>query len=189
MCPRLIAQVTNVLGGFSYPTVNREGDLLTRPIPGGTLYQYPRPAVLADGTPQYVRTESRTPRFAPVLASAEAGASTFDWEALRGYDDTNVPALESRPYKSTFTSLYVVPVIRVDNYNPKSKGTDVIKAGAYVFSNDVLDKTGFFAGATLNAKLERDLFLQFTYRGRLLVLRSARSRSLRWKCIISREDR
>jgi hypothetical protein len=46
----------------------------------------------------------------------------------------------------------------------------MIKAGAYVFSNDVLDKTGIFAGATLNALMERDLFLQFIYRGRIPLL-------------------
>jgi hypothetical protein len=71
------------------------------------------------------------------------------------------------PVQERLSSLTVVPVLRVDNYNPKSKGIDILKAGAYVFSNDVLDKTGFFAGATLNTKLERDLFLQFNYRGRL----------------------
>ncbi|MCC6396788.1 MAG: PD40 domain-containing protein [Bacteroidetes bacterium] len=167
-----IEQVTNVVGGAFYPTVNKEGDLLYAAYTSGgyKLYHYPKPAVLAEGTPQYIRKESHAPRFAPILASADGEAASFDWAALRGYDDTVVPPFESRPYKSTFTSLSVVPVIRVDNYNPKSKGTDVIKAGAYVFSNDVLDRTGFFAGATLNAKLERDLFLQFTYRGRLPLL-------------------
>ena len=168
---RQISQMTNVLGGAFYPTVNKEGDLLYAAYTSGgyKLYFYPEPKPLTQPVAQYVR---RDDLYAPVLAAAGdavAGdaAQTYNWSALRGYDDTQLPPLESRPYKGTFTSLSVVPVIRVDNYNPKSKGIDVLKAGAYVFSSDVLDRTGFFAGATLNTKLERDLFLQFTYRGRL----------------------
>jgi Tol biopolymer transport system component len=163
---RQIAQMTNVTGGAFYPTVNREGDLLYAAYTSGgfKLYVYPGPQPLSQPVAQYVR---RDELYAPVLAAAGEAGQRYDWAALRGYDDTQLPALESRPYKGTFTSLSVVPVIRVDNYNPKSKGIDVLKAGAYIFSSDVLDKTGFFAGATLNTKLERDLFLQFTYRGRL----------------------
>ncbi len=166
---KVTEQITNVLGGAFYPTVNSAGDLLYAAYTsrGYKLYHYRQPTVLAEATPQYERKAPYSSRFAPVLASAESGVTTYNWDALRGYDDTQLSPLASRPYKSTFTSLTVVPVIRLDNYNPKSKGTDVIKVGAYVFSSDVLDRTGFFAGATLNAKLERDLFLQFTYRGRL----------------------
>jgi hypothetical protein len=42
--------------------------------------------------------------------------------------------------------------------------------GVFAFSNDVLDKTGIFAGATINRNLERDLFFQFNYRGRIPLL-------------------
>ncbi len=63
-----------------------------------------------------------------------------------------------------------MPFLRVDNYNTSSSGLDWLKPGVYLFSNDMLDKTGFFAGASLNRKLERDLFLQFFYRGRIPLL-------------------
>jgi len=169
LASRQIDQMTSVLGGAFYPTVNREGDLLYAAYTSGgyKLYAFPGPQPLSAPVAQYMRKEERAPLYAPVLASAGNGGQAYDWAALRGYDDTQLPAIDARPYKGTFTSLSVVPVIRVDNYNPKSKGIDIIKAGAYLFSNDVLEKTGFFAGATLNTRLERDLFLQFTYRGRL----------------------
>ncbi len=163
-------QMTNVLGGAFYPTVNAAGDLVYAAYTSGgyKVYRYAAPAPVPDGDHHYQPgpLDGRFP--APVVAST--GAAIFDWSALRGYDDTQGLPDSSRAYRSVFTNLSVVPVIRVDNYNPKSKGIDVIKVGAYVFSTDVLDRTGFFAGATLNAKLERDLFLQFTYRGRLPLL-------------------
>jgi hypothetical protein len=169
---RRTEQMTNVLGGAFYPTVNKDGDLVYAAYTSGgyKLHICPAVAPLPDGEHQYVRRDPPTSLYAPVLASAGEAKQPYDWHALRTYDDANPPPFASRPYKSTFTSLSVVPVIRVDNYNPKSKGIDVIKAGAYIFSNDMLDKTGFFAGATLNTKLERDLFLQFMYRGRLPLL-------------------
>ena len=164
------AQITNVLGGAFYPTVNATGDLVYAAYTSGgyKLYTYASPGVVPEGDRRYLPGPRDGRLAAPVLASNAGGQ--FDWSALRGYDDTQGLPDSSRPYKSVFTSLSIVPVIRVDNYNPKSKGTDVIKVGAYIFSTDVLDRTGFFAGATLNAKLERDLFLQFTYRGRLPLL-------------------
>ena len=42
--------------------------------------------------------------------------------------------------------------------------------GLYIFSNDVLEKIGFFAGAAINRQLERDLFLQFFYRDKIPLL-------------------
>lgn len=167
---RTIEQMTNVTGGAFYPTVDRAGDLVYAAYTSGgyKIHRYAAPDPVPAGDHEYRSNpgDGRLP--APVLASRTDGS--FRWDLLREYDDTQGLPDSSRPYRSVFTSLSVVPVIRIDNYNPKSKGTDVIKAGAYVFSTDVLDRTGFFAGATLNAKLERDLFLQFTYRGRLPLL-------------------
>ncbi|MBK7256540.1 MAG: PD40 domain-containing protein [Ignavibacteriae bacterium] len=165
-----IDQMTNVLGGAFYPTVSAGGDLVYAAYTSGgyKIYRYTAPPPVPAGEHRYEPgpLDGRFP--APVVASNAQGR--FDWSALRDYDDTKGLTDSSRAYRSVFTNLSVVPVIRVDNYNPKSKGIDVIKVGAYVFSTDVLDRTSFFAGATLNARLERDLFLQFTYRGRLPLL-------------------
>jgi hypothetical protein len=79
-----------------------------------------------------------------------------------------VPA--SKPYKNVFTSLSIVPVIRIDNYNTKSKGLDFLKPGFYFSSRDVIDRLSLFGGAAMNQQWERDLFLIFEYRGSLLGL-------------------
>ena len=47
---------------------------------------------------------------------------------------------------------------------------DNIKPGVYINSSDVLDKYGFFAGASINMKLERDLFMMFNYNDKLPLL-------------------
>ena len=60
-----------------------------------------------------------------------------------------------------------MPFLRVDNYNPKNKGIDVIKPGFYAFSYDVLEHYGFFASAAMNRKGERDLFFTVDYRGKI----------------------
>lgn len=91
----------------------------------------------------------------------------FDWNKLNSYDDTHYEKNQSRKYKNIFTSLTVVPFFRIDNYNPKNKGVDIIKPGLYAFSRDVLEKVGLFAGAAFNRKFERDLFLIFDYSGKL----------------------
>ena len=83
------------------------------------------------------------------LAMAGNGISTsqFDWGTLKSYDDTGLEPSGESQYKSKFTSLGVVPFIRVDNYNPKNTALELVKAGVYLFANDILDYTGFFAGA------------------------------------------
>ena len=57
--------------------------------------------------------------------------------------------------------------MRVDNYNPKNKRLDVIKAGLYFSSYDMLDKLALFGGAAVNRRFERDLFLMFEYKDRI----------------------
>jgi hypothetical protein len=91
----------------------------------------------------------------------------FDWKSLRSYDDAKLPPATDTTYKNIATSLTIVPFLRVDNYNPRNKGIDVLKLGAYLFSYDVLDRYGFFAGAAFNKLGERDLFFNFDYRGKI----------------------
>jgi Tol biopolymer transport system component len=160
-------QLTNVLGGAFMPTVNASGQIAFASY-ASTGYKIsflersepiPTPA-------GYVNVSSGTAPVSP-LASSSQSFTQFDWKQLRNYDDTILPSDTSRPYKSIATSLTVVPFLRVDNYNPKNKGIDVIKPGVYLFSYDVLDKYGFFAGAALNRKFERDLFFIFDFRAKI----------------------
>jgi hypothetical protein len=64
----------------------------------------------------------------------------------------------------------LVPVLRVDNYNTRNKGIDILKPGLYFVSSEVLDKLSMFGGAAINRKLERDLFVVLEYRDKLPLL-------------------
>ena len=68
-------------------------------------------------------------------------------------------------YKSTSTTLTVIPFLRFDNYNPKNTGLEIMKPGAYLFSYDMLDHYGFFASAAANLQGDRDLFFTFDFNG------------------------
>jgi hypothetical protein len=167
-----IEQITNVLGGAFMPTVNPDGDVVYAAYTSGgyKISMMKKPGVMAEGNYHYTQADDPyRPSYSSSIAMASNGSAPqqFDWERLRSYDDTKPPALEPKRYRSIFTSLTFVPFIRVDNYNTKNTAADVIKPGVYMFSNDVLEKTGFFAGIALNRQLERDLFLQFFYRGKI----------------------
>jgi Tol biopolymer transport system component len=158
-----IAQVSNVIGGAFLPTVNPRGTIVYSGYTptGYKLYELDSVSVLT-GVGAYAPL--------PEASAVPSAAPQFDWTKLRGYDDSQLSVPEAKPYKSRSTSLSIVPFVRVDNYNPHNKAIDVIKLGAYLFSNDVLDRTGFFAGAAINRLLERDLFFQFFYRSRIPLL-------------------
>ena len=173
-----IGQMTNVLGGAFFPTVNVAGDIIYSSYTSGgyKIVRMEKPGMMPAGDYHYVTADhvgGSAASSGNVVAMASGGGSPsrqFDWQALRSYDDTNVPEASAKPYKSIFNSLMFVPFLRVDNYNPHSTGLDVIKPGVYIFSDEVLNKTGFFAGIALNRLMERDLFLQFFYRGRIPIL-------------------
>ena len=168
-----VRQLTNVLGGAFYPDVNASGDIVYAAYTSGgyKIFELPHGADSLQQGHGYAASAAG-PGNPPACPSWTGDRTTpqFAWSTLRSYDDRQLPPLQSKPYKSMFTSVTFVPFLRVDNYNPKNKALDVIKPGLYMFSNDVLDKTGFFAGAALNRQLERDLFFQFFYRGRLPLL-------------------
>ncbi len=165
-----VKQITNVLGGAFMPTINNQGKMIYSNYghKGYKLY-------VADGTStapanaDYLPlTSEQTALPRPVLTQFAGDATDkYEWSALRSYDDTKLSSSNSKPYKNVFTNLAFVPFLRFDNYNTKNKALESIKAGVYLFSNDVLDKFGMFGGAAFNSKLERDLFLTFEYRGRL----------------------
>ena len=174
-----IGQITNVLGGAFFPTVNAAGDIIYSSYTSGgyKIVRMEKPAVMAEGNYHYIMTGHGG---GTAAGNWQRGRQAGRPEVLRLRNSTgtrcapmttrNVPEASAKPYKSIFSSLMFVPFLRVDNYNPRSTGLDVIKPGVYVFSDEVLGKTGFFAGIALNRLLERDLFLQFFYRGRIPIL-------------------
>jgi hypothetical protein len=170
---RRFTQLTNVLGGAFYPTMNGAGTLVYAAYTSGgyKINIMDQAPVVPDDAPRYVALPGVPIGKSPLAAvSGGANGDGTSLYALQHYDDRQLKPLDAKGYKPVFGSTMFVPVVRVDNYNPKSKGIDIIKVGVFAFSNDVLDKTGFFAGVTFNRQLERDIFFQFTYRGKIPLL-------------------
>lgn len=161
-------QITNVLGGAFMPTVNSRGEIAYSSYTSGgykislldTTRALTEPAVYARSLEKGHDT--------PVTPLQKDGPTVDPGLlALRSYDDTKITNDSSTAYKSIASSLEIVPLVRVDNYNPRNKGIDIIKPGVYLFSYDVLERYGFFGGGAINLKGERDLFFTFDYRGKI----------------------
>ncbi len=170
-----IEQLTNVLGGAFMPSVAPSGDIIYSAYTsrGYKIRHLPPAAPPAQPMPAYIPSPDPPGTRRTVLASTGGTQGPpFDWPALRTYDDADLPPLNARPYRSKFTSLSIVPFLRADTYNTGGDALDAVKPGVYLFSSDLLDKTGLFASAALNKRLERDLFLQIDYRGKVPLLSS-----------------
>jgi len=160
-----VEQISNVLGGAFMPSVNKEGDVaFASYTSGGFKLNLLRPSSPQNfASNNYVTPAADLP-IPPVPAAADSGGY---WSGLRAYDDTQLPQTPSRPYKNIFTSLSIVPFLRIDEYSTANKGIDYIKPGFYFTSSDVVDKLDIFGGAAANRLLERDLFFIFDYRDRI----------------------
>ena len=166
MKTKAIEQIANVLGGAYMPAMNQDGKIaFSDYTSSGYKMMMAKTSTPLQQPGKYVKTEESTTSF--VLAPDSLKGKQFDWVKLRSYDDTKIKYDTSITYQNIASSLSFIPFIRVDNYNPKNKGIDVIKPGLYMYSYDVLEKVGFFASAAMNGKLERDLFLNFDYRGKI----------------------
>jgi hypothetical protein len=168
-------QLTNVLGGAFYPAMNAQGNLLYSLYTSGgyKLYSINEPDSIHDVDMHYIPTAHIVPTGrsdALAMVSGSEVRDQYDWDALNSYDDTTPSKSDSRPYSNIFGGISVVPFLRIDNYNPTSTGIELLKPGVYLFSSEILEKTGFFAGAAINTRLERDLFFQFFYRGQIPLL-------------------
>ena len=163
-------KVTNVLGGAFQPTASGNG-LLAYALYTNTGYKI---ALLAADSAIAASRASRSPSpeaVAPgAFVAAVAGTEKVSESGPEppGADEP----VESRPYKNTFTSISIIPLVRVDNYNPQNKGIEIVKPGFYFSSGDMLNTLGLFGGAAMNLKLERDLFFMFDFRGKLPLLYS-----------------
>ncbi len=95
-----------------------------------------------------------------------------EFKPLTDFNDYDLPKTENTKYSSAFTKLTVLPFIRFDNYNTSNDAIDKIKPGVYLASSDMLNRYSLFAGGSINTRLERDLFLSFTFRNKLPLLYS-----------------
>ncbi len=161
-----VFQITNVIGGAFMPSVDTSDNLVYAEYKS-TGYKIALLEKFSEVDPDklgaYKKPDKLLPEYA-IQDTLKAG-SGFDWIKLKNYDDKNVPKLESKPYKSKFTSLSFVPVIRFDTYKRQNQFSffEAIKPGLYFFSNEMLNRFSIFGGASVNIKGERDLFLQFEY--------------------------
>ena len=161
-------QLTNVLGGAFMPAVNGAGQLAFASYTStGYKLAMMTDTQLPHSFVAYERKVQQSPETTVQLVSNGADAQRFDWAALRTYDDSKTPSYTDTTYKTVATSLSFIPFLRVDNYNPKNKGIDVLKLGLYCYSYDVTDRYGFLAGIAFNRLGERDLFFNFDYRGKV----------------------
>jgi len=142
-------QMTNVLGGAFAPAID-QNDSIVYSLYTSTGYKI---ALLTKEQLSNISVD--VPR-EPIQLPAS-------------YQVPSIPEnqLVAKPYRSKFTSLSLIPILRVDLYNEKNKGIDAIKPGLYFSSNEMLDNMTLFGGASLNKRLERDIFLILEYRDRL----------------------
>jgi Tol biopolymer transport system component len=165
---RIAEQMTNVIGGAFMPSVDRDGNIAyaSYTSSGYKIHRLNAPE-LADFALSRYREPNRIRRPEPVVRHDTSAADAFDWVALRRYDDSRIFGGESTTYKNIFSSVAVIPFLRIDNYNIKSTGIDFLKPGLYFYSTDMIDKFSMFGGGAINHILERDLFLIFDYRDRI----------------------
>ncbi|MDP4175355.1 MAG: biopolymer transporter Tol [Bacteroidota bacterium] len=162
-------QLSNVIGGAFMPSVNSNGDIV---YAGYTSKGYKifllskEEQNKVDPLKRYVRNDNQS-----LSADRQNGdMSKFDENSLVNYNDNELPDYRAEKYKGAFTKVTFFPVVRFDNYSTSNNFVDKIKPGLYVTSSDMLDRFSFFAGATINRKMERDVFLNLNYRNKLPLL-------------------
>jgi hypothetical protein len=144
----IIDQVTNVIGGAFQPTLSSDGKLAY------SLYTATGFKIALLDTIQPIRSIRDLVQFSNIIPENDAPPATPDTAA-------------ARPYRSRFTSISFIPVLRFDNYNERASLVDLIKPGLYIASFEMLDKLNLFAGGAVNRKWERDVFASVEYRDRL----------------------
>ncbi len=153
-----ISRVTNVLGGAFQPTRSPDSVMafVKYTETGFKLAEMRLPA-----EPAPVPEERSWWTGLPDVPQSSLVAHSGIYDTL---------TVSSRPYRSVYTSLSLIPLIRVDNYNEHSRGIDIIKPGLYFSSGEVLDKLNMFGGAAINRELERDVFFMLDYKDKLPLL-------------------
>lgn len=162
-------RLTNVTGGAFMPTVNSNGEIVYAGYTSNGYKIFELPKDLQSNVnedKEYVWIGN------PPLNEdkPDTEASIVNKESLREFNDYDLPDYNSERYSGSFTNLAFYPFIRYDNYNTSNNLLDRIKPGVYVTSSDILNRFGFFAGGSINKRLERDLFLIFDYRDKLPLL-------------------
>ncbi len=166
-------QVTSVLGGAFLPSLDQKNNLtyVTYTSSGykiALLRQDSSNTTISVSDSSMINRSlfSGQPKWVDESKSGELSLSA---SANRSHTPDTTGYL-TKSYRSIFTSISLIPLLRFDNYTQGGNYLDMIKPGLYVSSSEVLNKMDIFGGAAINRKGERDLFLMFEYRGRLPLL-------------------
>ncbi|MFI5237898.1 MAG: TolB family protein, partial [Ignavibacteriales bacterium] len=159
-------QLTNVIGGAFMPDVNNKGDIA---YSGYTSSGYKIFLLKNDEQKKNIENESYVWRKNPPLdlSKPNGDIDQFDINSLKNFNDYELPEYTGEKYSGAFSSLSFFPFIRFDNYNTANSFWQKIKPGLYIASNDMLNRYSIFAGAAINIRFERDLFLMFEYKNKL----------------------
>ncbi|MBZ0202430.1 MAG: DPP IV N-terminal domain-containing protein [Ignavibacteria bacterium] len=163
-----VQQLTNVLGSAFMPTTDGIGNLAfaSWTKDGYKISEvkgYKALDTLIDlNSANYIRPEKLLSRYEND-SDKSAAKNKYDFNALKNFNDDNLKLKPATKYNNVATPLFIIPVLRFDNYTKDGNFLDIIKPGLYFYSQDVLGRMGIFGGASINRKFERDLFLQFDY--------------------------
>lgn len=163
-------QLTNVIGGAFMPSVDSEKNLTFASWQTGgykinELKNYTElDTIIAEKNAKYNRPDKLIQKYEQENSdNSSLAKNKYDFLKLKNFKDDSVKAYTSTKYNNVATPLFIIPVLRFDNYTKDGKFLDIIKPGLYFYSSDVLGRMGIFGGASINRNFERDLFLQFDY--------------------------
>jgi Tol biopolymer transport system component len=162
-------QLTNVAGGAFMPSVDSKGNIL---YSGYTSSGYKIFFLSAGQQEKVIAGRNYDWIDNPPLDEnkPKGDLAAFNLRRLIEFNDYETPEYTPEKYSGVFSKLSFFPFIRYDNYNTANSFVEKFKPGLYVTSSDMLNRYSIFAGASINTRWERDLFLTFDYRNKLPIL-------------------
>ena len=166
---KYMEQLTNVIGGAFMPSVYEDNLTFASwqskgykiaELNGFTVLD----SLIAEKNANYIRPDKLIQKYSNEnRENSSANKNQYDFASLKDFKDDSVKNYNITKYNNVATPLFIIPVLRFDNYTKDGKFLDIIKPGLYFYSQDVLGRMGIFGGASINKNFERDLFLQFDY--------------------------
>ncbi len=161
-----IKQITNVLGGAFMPSFDNNDNIVYSSYysTGFKIEELKNISNFENSQiKNYIPPSRLIEKYANIDSLPNTEKNKFNWHKLKNFDDKTVKDYNYSNYKTIFNQLSIFPVIRFDNYTKDNKILDAIKPGLYFYSDELMTRFSIFGGAFINRKMERDLFLQFTY--------------------------
>lgn len=166
-----LKQLTNVLGGAFMPNISKSGDIV---YAGYTSTGYKIFNLSVDEQNKVVTGNDYIWLSNPPIETDKpfGDIEKYNISSLTNYEDKNLTFEAKDKYSGAFTRLTFFPFLRFDNYNTGNSFVEKFKPGVFVTTNDMLNRYSIFAGGSLNARMERDLFFVFDYRNKLPLISS-----------------